>query len=205
MEDDFIGWSRAVIASDDHVIIDTETTGKYGEIIDLAILSTKGKGLYSKLLRPLSAIGDEAKKVHHIDEAMVMNAPTIVEEWYEICQIVAGRTVITYNTKFDSERIAYSLRKHGMHLCSSCGWTYECAMLKYAEFWNAPPKYEGAGPAWQSLSAACWQQGIRLPPGLHRAMPDCQATWALLCKVAATGIASPRYEPDSMYNESAER
>ncbi len=191
----FIDWCRRVVAGEDHVIIDTETTGKYGEVIDFAILSSKGHQLYNKLLRPKGAMG--AEDIHHITASMVANAPTILDEWYEICAIVGKRTVITYNTKFDSERITYSLRKHGMHLCPECQWTYECAMLKYADFWDEPNRKGYDNAQWQSLENACYQQGIMLPPGLHRAMPDCQATLALLCKVAATGENSPTYKKES--------
>jgi DNA polymerase III epsilon subunit-like protein len=197
IEEPFIDWCRSVVASGEYVFMDTETTGFYGEVIDLAIVDSKGHQLYNKLLRPLGVIPEEATKVHNISTAMVANAPMLIDEWYEICAIVGGRTVITYNAKFDSERITYSLRKHRMHLCPQCSWIYECAMLGYAEFYGAPPMWEGAGPAWQKLGeGACYQQGIMLPPDLHRAMPDVQATRALICKIAATGEASPRYGED---------
>jgi DNA polymerase-3 subunit epsilon len=190
----FIEWCRQVVASSNrYVILDTETTGLHGEIIDLAIIDTKGCELYNSLLRPLCAIEKKAMDTHHITEAMVSTAPTIKEEWERICDIVHGRTVITYNAEFDSARIAFSLKRYGLNTCSACQWTYECAMLKYAEFYNAPPKY-GDGPGWQSLSNATRQQGIRLDPkAMHRALADAQATLALLCKVAATGMNSPTY------------
>jgi len=200
----FIDWCCLRIASDDAVIVDTETTGKYGEVIDLAIIDAKGEELYNKLLRPsclkpgskILCIDPDAEAVHHISEAMLASAPTILDEWYEVCQIVAGRTIITYNARFDSERITYSLRKHGMHLCPSCRWEYECAMLGYAEFYDAPPRWEGAGPAWQPLGTACSQQGIRLNPKfMHRALSDCLATLALIRQIAAAGENSRRYRP----------
>jgi len=47
----FIDWCRRVVASEDrYVIVDTETTGMYGEVIDLAILDMKGTPLYNKLI-----------------------------------------------------------------------------------------------------------------------------------------------------------
>lgn len=154
----FIAWCRAVVGSDGHVILDTETTGLHGEIIDLAIIDTKGHELYNGLFNPLCAIETKAEQTHHINAAMLENAPTIAEEWARICDIVANRTVITYNAKFDSERIAYSLAQHGVNTCEDCQWEFECAMLQYAEFWSAPPKWEGANAPWQSLSTACYQQ-----------------------------------------------
>jgi len=201
----FIDWCRRVVASEDrYVIVDTETTGMYGEVIDLAILDMKGTPLYNKLIRPsclkpgskILCIDPDARAKHRISDDMLFDAPTLLDEWYDICQIVAGRTIITYNAKFDSERITYSLRKHGMHLCESCQWQYQCAMLGYAQFYDAPPRWEGAGPAWQALGTACSQQGIRLNPKfMHRALSDCLATLALIRQIAATGENSPRYEP----------
>lgn len=189
----FIDWSQGVVGDDLHVFIDTETTDKYGEVIDLAILSSRGKELYNSLLKPKGRIAKDAQDIHHITHEMTDHAPSIINEWPKICDIVGNRIIITYNAKFDQARIEQTLRLHGLQKCASCQWRYECAMLKYAAFWNAPPRWDGAGPAWQQLSTACHQQGIMLPPGLHRAMPDCQATWALLCKVAATGVNSMTY------------
>lgn len=193
----FIDWCRRVVAGEDHVILDTETTGLYGEIIDLAIIDTKGKKLYNGLFKPLCAFFSMAQETHHITEAMLENAPIIGYEWPRICDIVAGRTVITYNAKFDSERIAYALARHGLNTCDAYQWSFECAMVGYAEFWGAPPKWEGANAPWQNLSKACYQQGITLDPhGLHRAYADAEATLWLLCKVAATGVNSARYRED---------
>ena len=189
MNSSFIDWCRRVVASEEeYVLLDTETTGLYGEVIDLAIIDTKGHELYSSLLKSLCAIEPGAQETHHISSEMLEHAPTIAQEWSRICDIVHGRIVITYNAKFDSERIAYSLGRYGLNTCSECAWSFECAMESYANFWGAPPKRGKTTPKWQSLGDACWQQGITLPPGLHRAMPDCQTTLALLCKVAAWTI-----------------
>jgi DNA polymerase-3 subunit epsilon len=195
IEGSFIDWCRAVVASEEqYVILDTETTGLYGEIIDLAIIDTKGHQLYNALLKPLCAIEKKAQETHHITAEMLESCPTIGEEWSKICDIVQGRTVITYNAKFDSERIAYSLARHGLNTCEMCQWEYECALVNYADFYGEPNRKGYNNTQWQSLSAACYQQGIMVPSGLHRAMPDTQMTLALLCKVAATGENSPRYE-----------
>jgi DNA polymerase-3 subunit epsilon len=193
---DFIAWCRRVVASEDEfVILDTETTGFYGEVIELAIIDNKGHELYNNLLKSLCKIEPDAQEAHHITAEMLEHAPTIAQEWQRICDVVHGRTVITYNAKFDSERIAYSLGRYGLNTCEACQWRFECAMEGYAAFWGAPPKRGHTTPKWQSLGDACWQQGVTLDPkSMHRAYADARATWALIAKIAATGENSKRYD-----------
>lgn len=187
----FINWCKAVIASEDYVILDTETTDLYGEICDLAIIDTKGKELYNSLLKPTCEISADAMKLHHITNEMVASAPTIADEWSKICEIVGSRKVITYGAVFDSARLDQSLAAYNM---PTCEWQFECAITRYADFWNAPSKGRYSNAPYQKLEIACYQQGIMLPPGLHRAMPDCKATLSLIRKVAATGLDSPTYK-----------
>ena len=189
----FVEWCAGVNAST-YVILDTETTGMYGEVIDLAIIDGAGQELYQSLIKPLCAVEPGAEAVHHISMDMLDSAPTIEDEWSKICEIVDGRTVITYNAKFDSERIDTSLRSHGLKPCTWCDWTYQCAMIAYAQFWDAPPRSGYRTAPWQSLATACTQQGVVLPPTLHRAMPDAVATFRLISKIAAMGEQSKRYK-----------
>jgi DNA polymerase-3 subunit epsilon len=190
----FVEWCAGISVTSNYVILDTETTGKYGEVIDIAIIDGMGQELYQSLLKPRGAIEPGAEAVHHISESMLASAPTIEDEWSKICDIVDGRTVITYNARFDSERIETSLRAYGLEYCSWCQWRYQCAMIGYADFWGAPPtKSWSRNAPWQSLGNACAQQKIDLPPGLHRAMPDVKATFLLIAKIAAMGEQSPRF------------
>lgn len=194
----YIKWCREVVASENYVILDTETTDLYGEIIDLAIIDVKGVVLYNSLLKPTCKINPDAQVLHHISDEMVDSAPTIADEWAKISEIVGNKKVITYGAKFDSERINQSLAAYDL---PACDWQFECAITKYANFWGAPNQYGYKNAPYQKLERACFQQGIMLQPGLHRALPDCQATLALIRKVAHTGQDSPTYHTKKASSE----
>ena len=63
-------------------------------------------------------------------------------------------------------------------------------MLKYAEFYAAPGRYEDA--AWQKLGDACAQQGIVFEQA-HRSLGDALATAALIRRLAELGQDARRY------------
>lgn len=195
---DFIAWCKAVVSSPDRwVVADTETTGLKEakiDIVDLAILGTDGTELYNSILRPVVLITADAMKTHNINEAMAAQAPLLEDEWTRICQIVGGRTVITWNTKFDQARIEEAMRLHKVKACSDCRWVYRCAMTRYSDWYNEPNRKGYKNAQWQNLSGACLQQGITLDPTtLHRAMGDCKATLQLIRQVALVGEDAPRY------------
>jgi DNA polymerase-3 subunit epsilon len=171
-----------------YVVLDTETTGLYGEIIELSIVDINGNVLFDKLLRPKCKIEEGAMAVHGITEAMVAGARTFAEEWREIQEALAGRVLIAYNVGFDRERLEHTAKVHGVPL-PALEW--RCLMMKYAAFWGAPSRYGDA--AWQKLGDACAQQGVIFEQA-HRSLGDALATAALIRRLAELGQDARRYE-----------
>ncbi|HEX3640238.1 MAG TPA: 3'-5' exonuclease [Ktedonobacteraceae bacterium] len=180
---------RVIENLDNYAILDSETTGLHGPIIDLAITDPAGRVLFDKLLRPKCAIEEEAIAIHGITEDMVAEARSFAEEWSEISEALKGRTIIVYNAKFDKARLEHTARVHGITLPSM---TWRCMMDKYATFYGAPGKYERSGPRWQKLEIACAQQGIVFKQ-THRALGDAQATAMLIRRIAELGDDAGRY------------
>jgi DNA polymerase-3 subunit epsilon len=171
-----------------YAVLDTETTGLYGEIIELAIVDINGNVLFDKLLRPKCMIEEGAMGVHGITEAMVTDANTFADEWTEIHAALASRVLIAYNVGFDKQRLEYTAKVHGVSL-PALEW--RCLMLKYAEFYGAPGRYEEF--AWQKLGDACTQQGVVVDQKAHRAIGDAQATAALIRRLAELDQDARRY------------
>jgi len=183
-------WCKHVASNPDrYAIIDTETTGLYGECIDLAIVDPTGKVLFNELLRPKCPIEEGATAIHGITESMVAEARTFKQVWPIIQMAIEGRTIIAYNAAFDRARFEHTAKVHGVTL-PELKWY--CAMKAYAAFWDEPNRYGYSSPAWQKLDAACRQQGIDFTQG-HRALSDALATASLIRRLAELGNEARRW------------
>lgn len=171
-------WARKML-SETTIILDTETTGLEGEIVEIAIIDMRGNGLYNRLVHPTTPIEPGAMAVHGITDDDVANVPGWAEQWPAIRQILAGaKNLVIYNAVFNMKMILNS--------CVSAGFEYHwdtddfieadteihCAMLKYAQWYGHYSDYH------QSFR---WQ---KLPSAGHRAMDDCLATLELLKMMA---------------------
>lgn len=187
-------WCKHIVSNPDRfVVLDTETTGLYGECIDISIVTPDGKVLFNKLLRPKCAIEEGAMRVHGITNEMVATARSFAEEWPEISSILESKVIIAYNEGFDKERLWHTAREHG--ITPPHKWCWQCLMLRYARFWNEPNRYGYSSPAWQKLEHACRQQGLDFAQS-HRALGDAQATAALIRRLAELGDAAARWSKE---------
>lgn len=167
---DAITWADRLLHSD-ALILDTETTGllEYNpnvEVIELAVIDMKGKSIYQSLFRPIHSIPRRAISIHGIKNRDVKNAPTFAQEKERIGSLLAGRTVVTFNAKFDREMIAKTCSMYELEM-PSCRW--ECAMMTFRTFSGS-------------------SQYLPLPGRSHRALADSKATLKLLRKMARADI-----------------
>ncbi|HEX5504885.1 MAG TPA: exonuclease domain-containing protein [Thermomicrobiales bacterium] len=193
-------WARDLFARDDWALLDTETTGLDGaaEVIDVAVLDRHGRVLLDTLVRPQGAISRGAAAVNHLAAGDVADAPTFPEVWPALLAALRGRALLAYNVSFDERLLRQTAQRYGLRLPAV---PTECVMRAYARFWGEPGRGKGARA--QSLDRACAQQG--LPPGTHRALGDCRATWALLRAMAARAAAEPAPTPDEALLRVIER
>lgn len=167
---DAIEWAKDRLASNEVVIVDTETTGLLTgkqkndrvEVIELAIISMKGDVLYQSRFRPKYKIPKRTTAIHGISEEDVRHAPTFADEFSKISAVLAGKIAISYNDRFDSGVIAKTCVMYKLDP-PDCRW--ECAMRMYRAFLKVP-------------------KFVRLPDATHGAAEDCQATLRLVCRMA---------------------
>lgn len=162
---DVIHWAKEALRSNT-VIVDTETTGlrqkKSAEVIELAVLSMKGKVLYHSYFRPRYPIPKRTTNIHGITNEFVKSAPRFKTEHETIMNAVHSKVVIAYHANFDREMIVRTCKVAGVEP-PDCRW--ECAMHNYRTYENSP-------------------RLLPLPDKQHNAVGDCKAVLKLIKRLA---------------------
>lgn len=177
-----IAWAHDLLAADDWVILDSETTGlDAAEFVQLAVIDHTGAVLFDSLLKPEGEIEPGAARVHGITAEMVKDAPSFEDVYDEVRDILDGRRVVVYNAPFDwgvwrlaERRVCASRTVPPLwDPIGSCPWT--CAMLPYSRYigeWN------------DYRQDYRWQ---KLPAGDHSALGDCRACLRVIQEMAEAG------------------
>ena len=175
-------WARAICATSGVLILDTETTGigSQDQVIELAVLDTRGNVLLETLVKPSCPIDPAALRVHGLSEAHLARAPEWPDVYRELRAILHTiRLIVTYNAPFDRRLIEQTCRCYGLRL-PELSW--DCAMRRFAEYAGPPPT-----ESWRTyhrLSEALDRLGIP-HPGVHRAAADAEACRLLVRAMAA--------------------
>jgi len=167
-----IEWARHILELPDVVILDTETTGliegfaRYpeAEIIEVAIITISGETLYEQRFKPLYPIPSRATKIHGITNTKVRRSPSFAKEYSKIMDILHGKIIVTYNSRFDSKILNNTCKLHKLPLPDHVTW--ECAMRVFKAYLEPATRF------------------VKLPNGCHTALGDCQATLDLIHSMA---------------------
>jgi len=158
------------------VVLDLETTGLARdpkvEIIEVAAIDHEGKELINTLVKPERRIPYEASRVNGIYDKDVVNALPFLQLYPQIAELLAGKTVITYNVDFDKPVLNRVCRRVEQPVISA---QWFCAMLAYSAYRN----YTG----FIKLTTACKYERIAVADA-HRAIGDCKLTLALMQTMA---------------------
>ena len=167
----------------DIYFLDTETTGLSvttgARIVEIAIVDLHGEPLLNTLVNPEEPIPSAAQQVHGISDEMVASAPTIMELWPDIREILSNQHVIIYNASFDTQFFPSTLQ---------CAAKISCAMLSFAEVYGEPNTRYG-GFKWQRLEDAARHVAHEWTGSSHRALADalaCRSVWLWLEKQRAS-------------------
>lgn len=155
-------WAAEVLADPRTAVLDTETTGLRGYVVELSILAPDGQFLIDTLVNPRFVIEAGARAIHGIDRETVADAPTWADIYSEVEPILHERRIIVYNADFDSGVIARELHRLGLDVSVTNGW--ECAMKMYAQWVGEWDDYHDHY-RWHRLN------------GGHRAGEDCRAVY----------------------------
>ncbi len=178
---EIIKWADNLLEDSDTLIVDTETTGleDNDEIIQLAIVDLDDSVLFETLLKPTTPVSSKARTVHGITDQDLANAPTFLDLYDTIANLVRNRHLVAYNADFDRRLLMQTCEKYELPKFEVAGW--DCVMEKYACFWRKRDANNNF--IRQRLTAACTQQGITIN-GTHEAVKDCLLTVKLIKAMA---------------------
>lgn len=166
---------------DPFVVVDIETTGlnrRRDHIVQIAALLIDDGEIseeWATLVRPPCPIPVDATRVHGIDDAAVVQAPTFKQVAPAFVDMCRGRTVIGYNAaSFDVPFIRAKLEGVGMGNRARAHPPLD--VLLWVRALDLSP--EG-----NKLTQACARWGVALD-NAHDALSDCTATWHLLAALA---------------------
>jgi DNA polymerase III epsilon subunit-like protein len=157
-------WAREVLADPKTVVLDTETTGLRGYVVEISVYDGKAFPL-DTLVNPKAPIEPGAARVHGLTAIALADAPVFGKVWPALYGLLFTRRVIAWNAEFDSGVIRRELARLGEDDAVTAGW--ECAMRHYSDW------YSGMDDA----------RFMRLNGG-HRAGQDCAAVFERLREMA---------------------
>jgi DNA polymerase-3 subunit epsilon len=163
---------RKLLTANNFVVLDTETTGlEYAEVIEISIISSSGDVLLNQRVNPKGEIEEGATRIHGITKEMLAGEPTFDQVYPQIAAAVAGKTVVIYNSDFDTGVLSHCCAIYDLPQLDLKTF---CAMEGYAPYAGDYSDY------WKDYR---WQP---LRGGDHTALGDCIACLETLHRVAAS-------------------
>jgi len=156
-------WAREMLRPGAAVILDTETNGLDGEVLQIAVLdAASGDVLFESLVNPGDVWWDErARDIHGLGPAAVAGAPTWDRIHGPVLAAIGERTIIAYNAAYDRPVLAREAARYALDLgAAGTPGRWECAMEARSDYWEER--------GWIPLG------------GNHDAAGDCRATRAVL-------------------------
>ena len=164
------------------LILDTETTGlgRESEVIEVALINTRGEELLHRLALPLGSIPRDASRVHGLTKARLQQLGAV--SWQEVHASLApvldeAALVLVYNAAFDRRLLQQTCARHEL-LLPAIAW--RCAMNDYAA-WRRQRHGATSG---HGLERAFRRECRQTIDQQHRALSDCHMVLALMRAVA---------------------
>lgn len=164
-----VEWANEILADDDVLILDTETTDFDGEIIEIAIIDVRGKVLLNQRIKPRGEISQGAYHVHGISLEDLKDCPSFPDVYHQIKSILQGKQIVIYNAQFDVGILNSDCSRHDLKRLKIDS---HCAMEWYAQYCGDWSDYHG-NYRWYPLTG-----------GDHSALGDCKATLLVIQEMA---------------------
>ncbi|MFE7194461.1 exonuclease domain-containing protein [Kitasatospora sp. NPDC057541] len=135
------------------VVVDAETTGLSGYVVDLTVMRLDGEVLLDTLVDPQMPIPEEATEVHGITDEMVRGAPVFGDVVARLEEVLRGRRVLIWNAPFDVGVVGRE-------------------MSRLVDVDGPQRRPEGAGPEWSPDWEAFWARERQVEKWMASYLPQ---------------------------------
>ena len=172
-------WAVERLADANTVVIDLESTGLLQqdpetEIAQICIVDTKGRQLFSMLLKPSQPMSDTVIGIHKISNDQVINQPIFPQIAKMIAFVLKDKHVVCFNADFDIRLLWHMFKKYEIAPPKVAGTS--CCMDRYSE-WCGEWNNKRDGFKWQKLPNFLGEES-------HDAYNDCRNTLKVMQKMA---------------------
>jgi len=179
-------------------LLDLETTGKlesrHCQVVEIAVVNQDGQVVYHSLCKPDIAMPSSATEVSGITDAQLASAPTFIQIWPSLVQVLTSTDVpvYTWNADFDRQALLLTAKRFQLPVPAAISdkTRWRCAMKLharwYGEWSNGKNDYR-----YQPLEWACTALETESSEH-HRAVGDAQNTLRVL---RAIGSRAGKYSP----------
>ncbi|MBM4574703.1 3'-5' exonuclease [Rhodococcus hoagii] len=108
--------ARRLLATGHSCILDCESTGLDGSIVEIAVIAADtGAVLFDELVNPDGVgIEAEARAVHGISDKDLAGARTWPQVFPDLVDAIGSRRILAYSAKFDRARIIHDCKRFGI-------------------------------------------------------------------------------------------
>jgi DNA polymerase-3 subunit epsilon len=172
-------WAKERLSDDHTVILDLESTGILREnpdteIAQICITNTKGRPLFSMLIKPCSPMESKVIGIHKIANEDIINQPMFPQVARIISFVLKDKHVVSWNMDFDWRLLVHMFAKYEIEKPKTAGLS--CAMDKYSE-WAGEWNTRKDGFKWQRLPNFIGEDA-------HDAQVDCRNALKAMQKMA---------------------
>ena len=171
-----------LLERDDVLILDTETTGldRRAEVIEVALINTRGEDLLHRLALPQGSIPREASRIHGLTKVKLkqLGAGNWTELHTDLTPFLEeSELVLVYNADFDRRMLKQTCARHDLHL-PAVSW--RCVLNDYRDWRRRETGARRGNRLHQAYRRECAEKLDQQ----HRALSDCHMVLALMRAVA---------------------
>lgn len=194
-QEKYMDWAEAVLNMSNAVILvlDTTSLNESADIIRIYAMSVQGDPMLDMIIKP---VREQTPNTLYtgISQQELDIAPTLEEAWIQICYVLRGCFIVSFNLAFVLDRLANNIEHYGVERLPFIG---NCLMKKAKDYFNI--EYYGG----LKLPDACLRIGHKIPSN-----PPLAADRALGClellRAMANGVTSaPRIDANTDLDELA--